>query len=586
MKINRNIFWSELFVEELVSSGVKYACISPGSRSTSLNLAFAKHEKIKSFSHIDERSGGFFALGLAKQSNSPVALICTSGTATAEFYPAIIEAYNQRVPLIVCTADRSPELQNVGANQTINQENIFKNHIRWFANVGLPELSIEQLKNIKLIARRAVYEAVAKSRGPVHLNFPFNKPFEPHLFTDEISQDFFESAVNSKIKKFDLEKSVSQTIGNKKLNEVLSLIQSKKKGLIIVGPNNYDKKFIAKINYLAKTLSYPILADVASQLRFNSEEKINVITNYDALLRNSKLKKYYESDFILQFGRTTTSKGLEIYLEETSATRIIINQYGDWFDPSNNASEAIACDPIIFCEQLISLLGKSDIPKNHKWLNLFLDSDSKAAAIRKKIIDKIEFINESKFVNQFLNLLPENINLMLSNSMPIREFDYFASKRNKNIHVHQNRGASGIDGINSTALGIAATSEIPTLLVTGDLSFYHDLNGLIAAKKYKIPLIIILINNNGGGIFEILPIASYGKVFEEFFLTPTNLEFKNFVKAYSGNYSLVKTWQQLEIELEKAFKKNTFSVLELKTDAKKSFSLKNEYWKKLESLKL
>ncbi|OGV05753.1 MAG: 2-succinyl-5-enolpyruvyl-6-hydroxy-3-cyclohexene-1-carboxylic-acid synthase, partial [Ignavibacteria bacterium RIFOXYB2_FULL_36_7] len=193
-KINRNYFWAETFIKELSSIGVKYACISPGSRNTALTLAVANNKKIKSFVHIDERCSAFFALGIAKASGTPVILLCTSGTATAELYPAIIEAYQQRVPLIICTADRPPELLNTGANQTINQNNLYKNHIRWFFDAGLPEPIQRRIRHIKAIAKRAVYESLVRSKGPVHLNFPFRKPFEPDEFTDEVDSEVIKAA--------------------------------------------------------------------------------------------------------------------------------------------------------------------------------------------------------------------------------------------------------------------------------------------------------------------------------------------------------------------------------------------------------
>ncbi len=202
IKVNRNILWTETFVNELVFLGVKYACISPGSRNTSLTLAFSDNKKIKSFVHIDERSSGFFALGLAKASNTPVAVICTSGTAVAELYPSIIEAYQNKVPLIICTADRPPELIGVGTNQTIFQNDIYKNHIRWFANTGTPKTTLSGIKKIKNIARKAFEESFIKNRGPVHLNFPFRKPFEPNSITDEIDNKILTYSKKNITKKF------------------------------------------------------------------------------------------------------------------------------------------------------------------------------------------------------------------------------------------------------------------------------------------------------------------------------------------------------------------------------------------------
>ncbi len=194
IKVNRNILWAEAFVNELSSLGVKYASLSPGSRNTPLTLAFANNKKIKSYLHIDERSSGFFALGMAKSSGTPVAVVCTSGTATAELYPAIVEAYQQRVPLIICTADRPPELRDLGANQTINQTDMYKNHIRWFADPGLPVISDSRILRLKSIARNAVFISTVGSRGPVHINFPFKKPFEPKSYTDQISKELLIAA--------------------------------------------------------------------------------------------------------------------------------------------------------------------------------------------------------------------------------------------------------------------------------------------------------------------------------------------------------------------------------------------------------
>ncbi|MEO8398986.1 MAG: 2-succinyl-5-enolpyruvyl-6-hydroxy-3-cyclohexene-1-carboxylic-acid synthase [Ignavibacteriaceae bacterium] len=580
IKINRNTLWTETFVNELVSNGVKYACISPGSRNTPLTLAFANNKNIKSYLHIDERSGGFFALGLAKASQTPVALICTSGTATAEFYPAIIEAYQQRIPLVVCTADRPPELLDCGANQTINQNNIYRNHIRWFFDVGLPEPISKRIKHIKAIAKRAVFECSVKSPGPVHLNFPFRKPFEPEAYTNEVDNDIIKIAKNISVdnKKNFIDEEKNITV-EKWFIEIFDLLIKKKKGLIIAGPENYDSQFHASCKLLSEKLNYPIFADGASQLRFGKSIKTNIISNFDALLRSDKFVKKNQPEIIIQFGRTVTSKSLETFLENTSAIRFMINEFGDWFDPSNKAQASFACKPYMFCQKMFE---KINMQKNYKsstkWRDFFSEANLTASKIKKEIIENSTFPNEARIVNELLNALPGGTQIMISNSMPIRDFDYFASKTEKNFTIFNNRGASGIDGINSTALGIAAVSKIPTILLTGDLAFYHDLNGLLAAKKYSIPLIIVLINNNGGGIFEVLPISNYGKIFKEYFIAPHDLDFEIFIKGYSGNYHLIKSWKDLNSKLKSSLKKKNFSVLEIQTNAEKSLQLRRKYW--------
>jgi 2-succinyl-5-enolpyruvyl-6-hydroxy-3-cyclohexene-1-carboxylate synthase len=580
MKINRNIFWTNTFVDDLSKLGIRFVCISPGSRSTPLTYSFANNKKITSFVIIDERSSGFFALGLAKVSNSPVAVVCTSGTATAELYPAIIEAYQQRVPLIICTADRPPELHNVGANQTINQTNLYKNHIRWFIDVGLPYPTRNGINKIKSIAAKAYSESFIKSRGPVQLNFPFRKPFEPDTFTDEITNEIYRHSKSNIQLNYPVNKNNMKISDEKWFRNLLKQIKKNEKGLIIAGPGNYDPEFNKYCRLLSEMTSYPIIADGASQLRIGRSRKKNIISNFEGLFRSDKFIQKYKPGLILQFGRTVTSKGLELFFDKNNLPRYIINEFGDRFDPSHNASAVYACNPFRFCMEMSVFLKKDKFKReNNNWLNAFLKLDKISFDKKCSLINNSSFPNECRVIPEIVNLLPSNSQLMISNSMPIRDFDYFAPLAQKNINVFYNRGASGIDGITSTALGIAAANKKVTILLTGDLAFYHDFNGLYAAKKYSLPLIIILINNNGGGIFEVLPISSYKNIFEDYFITPTNLNFEKFVKAYEGNYFRIKSWNDLRMKFHKALKYNQFSVLEIKTNAAKSHLLRDKLWK-------
>ena len=580
IKINRNVLWTETFVNELSFLGVKYASISPGSRNTPLTIAFAKNKKIKTYIHIDERSSGFFALGLAKASGTPVAIVCTSGTATAELYPAIIEAYQQRVPLIVCTADRPPELIDMGANQTINQINIYKNHIRSFVDVGLPSPTIAKIQKLKKITHRIVLESTTKSRGPVHFNFPFRKPFEPKTYTDEIDSKILSSA-NKKLKlnkdNFQpLDKDVSKQSWFK---TITGQIKKSKKGLIIIGPENYNSKFLKNCQSLSQKLGYPVLADGTSQLRFGRHPKDNIITVYDAFLRSNNFVKNHQPDIILQFGRTITSKGLDTFLEKCKASRYMINEYGDWFDPSDRSIGSYACKPYLFCEKMLDQIKlNGQHKKNNHWLNSFKKAEAVSLTLKNNIIDKSVFPNEGRIINEIIQAVPDDCRIMLSNSMPVRDFDYFASNTNKKIVIFNNRGASGIDGITSTALGIASAGNKPTILITGDLAFYYDLNGLLSARNYKIPLVVILINNNGGGIFEILPISNYKEIFNKYFIVPHNLDFSPFIKAYGGKYKRVRNWKDFNSSLKTAIGSKSFNVIEIKTNASKSLQIRKKFW--------
>ena len=266
ISINRNIIWCDLFVSRLAVLGVKYACISPGSRSTSLTLAFASNKNIKLYTIVDERSSAFFALGLAKKTKSPVAVVTTSGTAVAELFPAIIEAYYSRIPLIICTADRPPALKNSGANQTINQHNIYKDHIRFFIDAGLPDIA--HLEKIKNIAEDAVRYSCFLEKGPVHINFPFEKPFEPDSNTDKLDLKILEK--NFQYSSFESKPRMQKKINFKNLADKFS---KKERGLILVGYNNYGPGFGKLLFKLSKTLAYPVYIDGASHFRFGLVQK-------------------------------------------------------------------------------------------------------------------------------------------------------------------------------------------------------------------------------------------------------------------------------------------------------------------------
>lgn len=583
MKINKNIFWSETFAIKLQSLGVKYVCISPGSRNTPLTIGFVNCKDLKKIAIIDERAAAFTALGIAKASNTPVVLVSTSGTATAEYYPAIIEAYQQRIPLIVCTADRPPEMQNVGANQTINQKNLYRNHIRYFIDVGIPSVSFDKLKQLNEVAQKAFSTALIEARGPVHLNFPFRKPFEPDAITDEVASDFrtqlFEKPTTKELP-FDSKKLVASN----KFFEVKIRMEECTRGIIIVGPENYNPLFAKKVTELSAKFNLPILADGASQLRFSSHSKKNIVTNFDSILRSKKFRERFSPDFILQFGRTVTSKGLEEFLDGSFAARFLVNEFGDWFDPSNKAKFSVKCKPYLFCELLFkNLKMEPDFNEERKtFLSALTKFDTRVEALKSKMIYKSSFPHEAKIFYEAINAIPNNSNIFLSNSLPIRDFDNYAPLTKKNIRIYNNRGASGIDGIISTAAGIEQVTRQQTFIFVGDLAFYYDLSAMLNLVKFKSKVKIILINNNGGGIFHLLPIKKHKKYFEEFFVTPHNLNFEAIVKAFGLQYDLAKNWNHFASLL--STKAQLPQVIELKTSAEESVRLRESFWTEVDKL--
>ena len=581
IKVNKNNLWTEVFVKQLSFAGVKFACISPGSRSTPLTYALAKNKKIKCFVNIDERSSAFFALGLAKASKTPVAVVTTSGTAAAELYPAIIEAYQQRVPLIICTADRPPELLNTGANQTINQHNLYKNHIRWFKNVGLPSITKLKLRRLQQTAYRAVEICAIKDKGPVHINFPFKKPLEPFSFTDEVDSlllkaiDRSVKKIKQSMKKYDSGKLRK----SKRFKEIVDLTLKSEEGLIIVGPQDHNSNLRKLLVELSSLSGYPIIADASSQMRFNVGKNYKkILSEYHAFLKSNRFYNSHQPKIILQFGRTPTSSSLETFLGNCDAPRYMINEYGDWFDPSRKAKSALKYNPEEFVKELNNFLAELNIKRNNSvWLENFNKVDALTWEIKNKVVDKSTFPSEPGIINKILEALPNKSKIMIGNSSPVRDFDNFASCSKKDFYIYVNRGASGIDGITSTALGIAQ-NKAPVFLLAGDLSFLHDLNALAAANKYSAGLTIILINNNGGGIFESLPVSKERSVLKEYFLTPHNLDLKKIMTSFGVDYKLIKSWKDLTESIKNSAERNSLNVLEIKTDAGKSLKLRNKYF--------
>lgn len=580
-KVNRNFFWCEKFVEELYAGGVKYACISPGSRSTSLTLAFARNKKIKTFVNIDERSSAFFALGLAKKTNMPVVLVCTSGTAAAEFYPAIVEAYQQRVPLIVCTADRPKYLYNTGANQTINQIDLYKNHIRWFVDAGLPELTKDALLRIIRYANHAVDVAVLDDKGPVHINFPFEKPFEPDAYTDEIDDDILN--ISFKETKSITRKKFEKVSESSVFDEIYRSVKNLERGLIIAGPDNYNKERIELIIKVSERLNYPILADALSQVRFSSVDSNNLICNYEEIFRNEQFINEYKPDIILQFGRTPISKTFEKYFEKNSLNRILINKYADRFDPAGTAKMILPFASYQFCGEMLYRLDHENFKRKHnKWRNAYLNAELVIEKQKSAMIYSADFPNETRILDEVLQAVPSLSSVFISNSLPVRDLNRFTSWLPKDLKIFFNRGASGIDGIISTAAGVCAADGKQAYLVTGDLAFYYDMNVLPLLKRLNIPLNIILINNNGGAIFSSLPVSKNGNhYFDDYFLTPHNLDFGSIVKGYGLYHHEVTSWEDLKKEILPVNGTVSPRIFEIKTDPAASAELRKKYSEKV-----
>jgi 2-succinyl-5-enolpyruvyl-6-hydroxy-3-cyclohexene-1-carboxylate synthase len=555
------------FVVELVQTGIKDVVVSPGSRSTPMAMVMAEHPELNIHIHVDERSAAFFALGIAKATNKPVAILCTSGTAAANYFPAIIEARYSRVPLLVLTADRPHELREVGAPQAIDQIHLYGQHVKWFADMALPENSNELIRYARTVGARAAAIASQAPAGPVHLNFPFREPLIPKL-----DEEIFE--LKERPKGYVQVRNGELTISEDEFREISQKLNGYKKGIIVCG-NIADNKFAQAVTELSTALKFPVLADPLSQLRSGLHPLENIVEAYDTFLRNEDAKEYLKPDVILRFGAMPVSKALTIFLKENhQAEQFVIDGAGGWRDPATLSTEMIFCNEIIFCEQLSGLTEpKESTEFLEKWREM-----NELTKANMALIKDSQMLSEGRLFYQIAEMLPEEATLFVGNSMPIRDLDSFFLNNHKSIKVMANRGANGIDGTVSTALGSALYSQ-PLYLVLGDLTFFHDLNGMIAAKLYGIDIRIIVVNNNGGGIFSFLPQSQSPKNFELLFGTPLNLEFEHAVRMFNGNYTKVTDWDHFRELMKQSSDVKGLNVYEVVTNRDSNLAQHRDFWR-------
>jgi 2-succinyl-5-enolpyruvyl-6-hydroxy-3-cyclohexene-1-carboxylate synthase len=558
------------FINELIDSGVSHVVISPGSRSTPMALLMVEHPDIDCTIHIDERSAAFFALGIAKTTLNAVALLCTSGTAAANYYPAIIEATLSRVPLVVITADRPHELRDVGAPQTIDQINLYGNHVKWFVEMALPENTPSMLQYVKKAATRAVMTAEKAPAGPVHLNFPFRDPLVPKM--DLENKDHFTS--EKKLLSFYQGK---KTLDLSAFDSIASLLSRQLKGIIVCGYMD-DENFKKEVIAFSKKTGFPILADPLSGLRtapYYTDD--DVITTYDSFLRSEEIVNKLDVELIVRFGPMPVSKALTLYIKSLkTATQLVIDGGGGWRDPLSMHASMIYCDENEFCRQILERIeSKPDLNWKKRWISL--EKQTKALI---STISDVEELDEGKLFYKLSEWLPEHSTMFVGNSMPIRDLDTFFLKSEKRIRLIANRGANGIDGVVSTALGGALVST-PFFLVIGDLSFFHDLNGLLAAKLRKLDVTIVLLNNNGGGIFSYLPQANEPKHFETLFGTPIDLDYSHAAKLYGAEFIRAKNWEEVQVIIEEASSSKGLRILEVPTDREKNVEVHRSLWNRV-----
>jgi 2-succinyl-5-enolpyruvyl-6-hydroxy-3-cyclohexene-1-carboxylate synthase len=575
---NRATLWASIFVDELARAGLRAVCIAPGSRSTPLTLAFASHPDIKVYSLLDERGAAFFALGMALAGETPVALLCTSGTATANFYPAIIEANTAHIPLLVLTTDRPHELRDSGANQTIDQVKMYGDHVRWFVDVAPPEANppATTLRYLRTLACRAMAVAAGPTAGPVHLNFPFRKPLEPTPVPGDVPEQLTQgptaialhgrsgNAPFTQITQGRLTPSAAQ------VNLLVETIQQSPRGLIVCGPRCPAGDFPAAITRLAQLSGYPILADALSGLRFgrhiNQADGL-ILGGYDTFLQPQVIAGWDVPEVILHFGVTPTSQALSNYLaSHFPGRRIAINGDNAWHDDTHTISDLMWADPELTCRLAADQLAAANlVPRDESWLASLQQAEVQAWQLFDAARQETYF--EGALLADVVDLLPQEAALYLASSLPVRHLEQFARSNSKALRVFANRGASGIDGTISSALGAAAATGLPLVLVSGDVAFYHDLNGLLALRRCGVKATIVLINNDGGGIFHRLPIANFEPPFTELFVTPHGLNFEPAAQMFGAGYTRVTAQADFRRALQDALAADTSQIIEVTTDS-------------------
>jgi 2-succinyl-5-enolpyruvyl-6-hydroxy-3-cyclohexene-1-carboxylate synthase len=585
------------FVDELQRTGVHHVVICPGSRSTPLALAFAAHPAIRVWLHIDERSAAFFGLGMAKRLGQPVALLCTSGTAAANFLPALVEARLTHIPLLVLTADRPHELRECGAPQAIDQNRLYGTHVKWFMDVALPEATNAALRYIRTLANRAAALTQAIPAGPVHLNMPFREPLTPEpqadnpLPTPAQRDPLAWEGRPDNTPYVTVSDASLATVTPADLASLADLLSNIHEGIIIAGPY-LDESLAPPLVQLAQRLGYPILADPLSQLRGGDIDHSQIISSYDAFLRNSTFSERVVPRLVLRFGAMPTAKPLLLYLKRYPTCRqIVIDGNGGWPEPTQLASEVIHSDPIAFCHALLDTL-KPDFTRSEAqrtWLTTWQQTEQVTRQALYSSIQDFTEPFEGRIFTELAELLPDGAALYVGNSMPVRDLDTFFWSSQRKIRIAGNRGASGIDGITSSTLGFSAAAQTvseqkaPTVLVIGDLSFFHDLNGLLAARLYQLDLTIILVHNDGGGIFSFLPQAGHPEHFEQLFGTPTGLDFAPVVQMHGGTFSRTDNWQAFREAVTQGMSAGGLNVIEVRTERASNVTMHRQLWQAVDA---
>ena len=544
-------------VDEFYQLGVRHAVFSPGSRSTTMAMLFKEHEGFETYMNIDERSASFMALGIAKAHKEPTVLVCTSGSAVAHYLPAVLEAQYTGVPLIVLSADRPHTLLHVGAPQTVDQHKIFGTAVNYFEELAVPQES-HYYTYPRQVARKSYMKAMDTKKGPVHINVPLFEPLVP-----ELSRNHFEAGRSSfKVVKPNYGGAFSCDDGN-------NLLERYERILILAGPQ-IDIDEANTIRSFGEALQAPILADPLSNVRGCGASDV-VISTYDALLAGQALWNELKPDCVIQFGQIVVSKRVQQMIASwTDVEYVEVNPTMDSMNPTGKTTIHMQASIDVFTH----LYGKYD--NSDEYLKIWQRLDQEGKKQLSTAVDEPHCF-EGRTIRELQEHIPEDGQIFVANSMTIRDFDYFWFSGESKAVLYGNRGVNGIDGTISTALGLAVNGK-PTYLVTGDLSLFHDLNGLAVAKTHNLNLTIILHNNDGGGIFEYLP-QKGTKHFDYLFSTSQGLDYSGAAKLYGCGYTKISSPDELSSVLANVSQETGVHIIEIPTNREYSRELHKKYTK-------
>jgi 2-succinyl-5-enolpyruvyl-6-hydroxy-3-cyclohexene-1-carboxylate synthase len=554
------------FVDELVRCGLREACTSPGSRSTPLVLSLARDPRIRATSHVDERSAAFFALGLAKASGTPPVLACTSGTAAANYTPAVIEAHEARVPLIVLTADRPPELRGIGAGQTIDQIKLYGSAAKWFFEVDAHAATRERLRWLRQLACRAFWTAVSGRPGPVHLNFSLREP----LVVDEPLPDEDDSG-RAGGRPWVMRPNTTAAPPAPLIQSLREEIAARPRAVIVAGRAERDPQLATSVAGFADWAAIPLLADPLSGARRGQA----AIAHYDALLRDEEWANAHAPDLVLRVGDLPTSKPLRQWLHGLDdALQLSFDPESAWQDPGGAVATILDADPRSTLDAIAAHMKRQG---DTAWLERWHRADRVAAGAIATALTPAG-LSEPRVAAELGSLLPSEATVVVASSMPVRDAETFFPAREHPPRVLANRGANGIDGTVSTAFGCAAAENGPVVLLIGDIALIHDIGGLIAAGRLDLKLTIVLLHNDGGGIFDFLPVSREGDAYVEHVATPHGLDFAHAAALFGLDYELVDGVDEFRAALGRALNAERTTIVAVPTERDANVALHAAVW--------